>query len=55
MTKHYNAAKGQPANMALHLTPVNVAKMHDYNHSFRLAKAVLASLGAGELERSLAL
>ncbi len=31
--------EGQP-NKALHLTPANVAKMHEYNRSFRVEGAV---------------
>ncbi|MDP9317053.1 MAG: hypothetical protein M3R24_40405, partial [Chloroflexota bacterium] len=35
--------------LALHLTPENVAKIHDYNRLFCMEGAVQVSWGAGEL------
>ncbi len=32
-------------NKALHLTPVNVAKIRDYNRSFRVAQYVAVVVG----------
>ncbi len=33
--------KQGPANKALHLTPENVAQMHEYHHLYRVERAVL--------------
>lgn len=41
-----------PSNKSLHTTPVNVAKISDSNHLFRVGERVLVSWSASELERS---
>ncbi len=43
-----------PSNKALHLTPVNVAKIRVYSHSYRVVEHIQAWSGAGELDRSAA-
>ncbi len=43
--QHALPARAKPPNKALHLTPVNVAKMYDYNHLFRIAKRVTVVVG----------
>ncbi len=40
-----------PSNKALHLTPVNVAKIHRSKRLSRVVEVILASLAAAQLER----